>query len=154
VHARAPASRERAPDALPVVSPPLYDDRQLGHDDSGNPPRGGLLRTRVAGHSATAGLGSASARDVSTSTRVLSRQSAAPEPLLFLGDKECEGLALMTRLPEGGANLLNSIRCGKEFRPCLWVHSSGDRCPLVFLARVLVQFYRHLHAALTPIHEF
>src|SRR5260370_1132206 len=42
VHARAPAPQERAPDERPIVdSPPLHDDR---HDESWNPPRGGLLR--------------------------------------------------------------------------------------------------------------
>jgi membrane fusion protein, multidrug efflux system len=45
VHARAPAPLERAPDERPVVdSPPLHDDRQPGHDETGSPPRGGLLR--------------------------------------------------------------------------------------------------------------
>ena len=45
VHARAPAPQERAPDERSNVdSPPLHDDRQPGQDESGNPPRGGLLR--------------------------------------------------------------------------------------------------------------
>jgi membrane fusion protein, multidrug efflux system len=45
VHVRAPAPQERAPDERPIVdSPPLHDDRQPGQDESGTPPRGGLLR--------------------------------------------------------------------------------------------------------------
>jgi membrane fusion protein, multidrug efflux system len=45
VHARAPAPQERAPDERHIVdSPPLHDDRQPGHDESGTPPRGSLLR--------------------------------------------------------------------------------------------------------------
>ena len=45
VDARAPAPQERAPDERHIVdSPPLHDDRQPGHDESGNPPRGSLLR--------------------------------------------------------------------------------------------------------------
>jgi hypothetical protein len=39
VYARAPAPQKRAPDERPTVdSPPLHDDRQPGHDESGNPP--------------------------------------------------------------------------------------------------------------------
>jgi membrane fusion protein (multidrug efflux system) len=45
VHARAPAPQQRTPDESPIVdSPPLHDDQHPGHDESGNPPRGGLLR--------------------------------------------------------------------------------------------------------------
>ena len=45
VHARAPAPQERAPNDRPAVdSPPLHDDRQPEGDESGNPPRGSLLR--------------------------------------------------------------------------------------------------------------
>jgi membrane fusion protein, multidrug efflux system len=45
VQARAPAPQERAPDERPIVdSPPLHDDRGPERDDSGGPPRGGLLR--------------------------------------------------------------------------------------------------------------
>jgi membrane fusion protein, multidrug efflux system len=45
VRARAPAPQPPASDEPPIVdAPPLHDDRQLEGDESGNPPRGGLLR--------------------------------------------------------------------------------------------------------------
>jgi membrane fusion protein (multidrug efflux system) len=47
VQAKAPAPQECAHDERPIVdSPPLHDDRRPEHDESGNPPRGGLLRRR------------------------------------------------------------------------------------------------------------
>jgi membrane fusion protein (multidrug efflux system) len=45
VHARQPAPQERGPNDRPIVeSPPLHDDRQPEGGESGNPPRGSLLR--------------------------------------------------------------------------------------------------------------
>jgi membrane fusion protein (multidrug efflux system) len=45
IHARTPVPQQRAPNDRPVVeSPPLHDDRQPEGGESGNPPRGSLLR--------------------------------------------------------------------------------------------------------------
>src|SRR5262249_26359525 len=85
-------------------------------------------------------------RTVISETRGAAAAAHRGLPSLFLSrDEECERLVLVARLPEGRAHLFDGIRRGKQFFPCLRLHSSVDGGTFIFFIRILMRLHRHFH---------